>query len=53
MAFNMGLFPRRVHRLARIRAAELGLTLKAYIVHLIHGDVAAAAKAARTGGGES
>lgn len=39
--FNMPRFPKEVHQIAKIRSAELGLTLKDYIAQLVIFDVGA------------
>ena len=39
VSFAMKPFPANVHRLAKVRAAELGLTLKEYIMKLVLDDI--------------
>ena len=38
VSFNLGPFPATVHTVARVRAAEMRITLKAYIARLILAD---------------
>lgn len=39
VSVNLGLVPVEAHRLAKIRAAELGITLKDYLIGLVYVDV--------------
>ena len=49
VTFNLGPFPATVHTVARVRAAEMRITLKAYIARLILADATRASADRKTG----